>query len=63
MFHVFLHFQDPKLNSSGYGTLASDNYIINAYDNHNTQPNGGPLYSDYTHTQDVVLPTERCVSY
>ncbi|XP_060078251.1 kin of IRRE-like protein 1 isoform X2 [Ylistrum balloti] len=46
--------QEHKLNSSGYGTLTSDNYI-NAYDHHN----GGPLFSDYVHRTDEALPAER----
>ncbi|KAK3097451.1 hypothetical protein FSP39_009740 [Pinctada imbricata] len=49
--------KDPRLPSSNYGTLKSDNFI-NAYENHN-----GHLFSDYTHRGDETFPTENTNGY
>ena len=53
---MFDTFQDPRLNTSGYGTLKSDHFI-NAYENHN-----GHLFSDYTHNrgdETLEYPAEK----
>lgn len=50
-------YNDPRLNTSGYGTLKSDN-IINGYENHN-----GHLFSDYTHRSDESFPVENMNGY
>ncbi|XP_056011083.1 kin of IRRE-like protein 3 isoform X2 [Ostrea edulis] len=50
-------YNDPRINSSGYGTLKSD-HIINGYENHN-----GHLFSDYTHRSDESLPVENVSVY
>ncbi|XP_061188974.1 kin of IRRE-like protein 1 [Saccostrea echinata] len=50
-------YNDPRINSSGYGTLKSDQ-IINGYENHN-----GHLFSDYTHRSDESFPVENVNGY
>ncbi|XP_022323502.2 kin of IRRE-like protein 1 isoform X1 [Crassostrea virginica] len=50
-------YNQPRINTSGYGTLKSDQ-IINGYENHN-----GNLFSDYIHRSDESFPVENMNDY